>query len=90
MIIKFDKPFLPPLAPPGSISKELPVEFWLKTLKIPDNQFIHYLPIIVHSKNKGQFNGHMILCLDKFFIMYSKDVAKTIEIPYKKVFFFAW
>ena len=85
MLIKFDKPLLPPLPTRGGLTKELPVEPWLKLLKVPDTQFIHFLDVTKFSKNNLPVTAHLLLCLEKMFIIYTKGISKTKEYYYRRV-----
>ena len=84
-MIQFDKPLLPPLEAPGTITKELPIEEWLRILKVPIEKFIYHTEVSFKTKKNLIVKAHVLFFLDRICLNYSKQVSRFKDFYYRKV-----
>lgn len=83
--ITFDKPLLPPLSSPGTITLALPIEEWLRVLKEPAENFVYHMEARFKSKTNPAVNAHLLLFLNKMSLNYSKGVNRFKDYYFQRV-----
>jgi len=84
-MIKFDKPLLPPLGTPGSITKTLFIEEWLNMLKEKSENLIHHMEVKFKSKTVPVVRAHLFLFLDRICLNFSKGINRIKDFYFQRV-----